>query len=126
MTADDIRSFFHALNHGDFDALADCMSDDVRLDFPGARFGGSFQGRRRVLVFLRQNQRMFNCGLRFAVHWAAVSDGRAVAQWTNTGTMRDGSVYQNCGVTVFRFDGKVIVAIQDYLDTERLASSWPR
>ena len=125
MTADDVRGFFDALNQGDFDTLADRMSDDVRLEFPGERFGGVFQGRRRVLVFLRQNQRMFNCGLRFSVHWAAVSDGRAVAQWTNTGTTRDGTAYKNSGVTVFRYDGDTVVAIQDYLDTDKLSATWP-
>jgi ketosteroid isomerase-like protein len=125
MTADDVRKYFDALNRGDFDHLAERMSDDVRLEFPGERFGGSFEGRRAVLVFLRQNQRLFDGGLRFEVKWAAVSDGRAVAQWTTSGTTRQGKRYRNSGVTIFRFEGPTIVGIQEYLDTEKLASTWP-
>ena len=33
--------------------------------------------------------------------------------------------YANRGVTVFRFAEGRIVEIQDYLDTERIAETWP-
>jgi ketosteroid isomerase-like protein len=78
-----------------------------------------------VTVFLRQNQRLFQGGLRFAVSWAGVCGDRAVAQWTNEGVTRDGKNYANRGVTVFRLDGGKIAEIQDYLDTEAIASTWP-
>jgi ketosteroid isomerase-like protein len=125
MSPQDVVAFFDALSRGDAAAVEPRLAEDVVLEFPGARFGGRFEGRRKVLVFLRQNQRLFQDGLRFTVHWCGVAGDRAVAQWTNAGTTRSGAAYGNRGVTVFRLvDGRV-VEIQDYLDTERLAATWP-
>ncbi len=130
MTADDVRSFFAALSRGDVDALEPLLAEDVVLEFPGERFGGVHEGRRRVLVFLRQNQRLFRGGLAFEVRWVGVTDGRAVVQWTNAGTTREGHPYGNRGVTVFHLrpgpDGVRVARIEDYLDTERLSATWPR
>lgn len=125
MTADDVRAFFDDLSHSRFDAIEPKLADDVVFEFPGRRFGGRHEGKRRVLVFLKANQRLFTGGLAFAVQWAGVDGDRAVAQWTNAGTTRDGAPYANRGVTVFREAGGRIVEIQDYLDTERIAETWP-
>lgn len=132
MTPDDVRAFFALISAGDTAGLEPRLAEDVVLDFPGSRFGGVQQGRRRVLVFLRQNQRLFQAGLAFHVTWAAVAGDRAVAQWTNAGTTREGRAYANRGVTVFTLrpeaaapGGAVYARIQDYLDTEALASAWP-
>jgi ketosteroid isomerase-like protein len=120
-----IRRFFAAAAEGDREVLEAALAEDVVLEFPGRRFGGRFEGRRKVLVFLRQNQRLFEDGLDFTVHWAGVAGDRAVAQWTNFGVTRDGVEYANRGVTVFVLaDGKV-AEIHDYLDTERIAETWP-
>lgn len=126
MSETDVRRFYEALVTGDFDWLAQRLHDDVILEFPGSRFGGRFEGRRRVLVFLKQNQRLFQQGLRFEVHWIGLAGDRAVAQWTNSGVTRSGKDYANRGTTIFRFEpaGRII-EIQDYLDTERLAETWP-
>jgi len=126
MDANDLRRFFDALGQGDFGTVEGCLHEDVALEFPGRRFGGRLVGRRRVAVFLRQNQRLFRGGLRFEVHWAAALGDRGVVQWTNSGTTRDGRGYVNRGVTVFRFAEGSVVEIQDYLDTERLSETWPR
>ncbi len=126
MTADDIRAFFDALGRGDVGSLAETLDEEVVLEFPGRRFGGRFEGRRRVMVFLRQNQRMFRGGLAFRVEWAGVLGARAVAQWTHEGVTRDGRSYANRGVTVFRTRNDRIAEIRDYLDTERLSETWPR
>jgi ketosteroid isomerase-like protein len=126
MTPQDVVAFYDALSRGETDALGSRLAEDVILEFPGARFGGRFEGRRKTLLFLRQNQRLFQDGLRFTVHWCAVTGDRAVAQWTNAGTTRDGTAYANRGVTVFRLAADRIVEIQDYLDTERLAATWPK
>ncbi len=126
MTEQDIRSFFSALCSGDFETLENRLDEGVVFEFPGGRFGGRYEGRRRVLVFLKQNQRLFRDGLRFTVRWAGIDRDRGIAQWTNAGVTRDGREYANRGVTIFRFgdDGR-IVEIQDYLDTERIADTWP-
>ncbi|MDQ7007801.1 MAG: nuclear transport factor 2 family protein [Acidobacteriota bacterium] len=126
MTEDDIRGFFDALQRADFDDLERVLAEDVLLVFPGRRFGGEVRGLRRVRVFLRQNQRLFRGGLRFDLSWVGVIGDRAVAQWTNRGTTRDGRAYANRGVTLFREEGGKVVEIQDYLDTERVAETWPR
>ncbi len=124
MTEDDIRSCFDALSSGDVTPMADRLADDCVLEFPGRTFGGRHQGKRKIVIFLRQNQRLFRDGLRFTVHWAAVAGDRAIAQWTNAGTTKTGVEYANRGVTVFRLDGETICEIQDYLDTERIAETW--
>ncbi len=86
MDADDLLRFFDALGQGDFVTVEGCLHEDVALEFPGRRFGGRVVGKRRVAVFLRQNQRLFRGGLRFEVHWAAALGDRGVVQWTNSGT----------------------------------------
>ena len=126
MTGDDVRRFYTALAEGRFDRIEGLLADDVALEFPGRQFGGRFEGRRRVLVFLKQNQRLFDGPLRFDVAWAGVDGDRAVAQWTNSGTTKAGAAYANRGVTVFTLREGRIVRIEDYLDTERLAQTWPR
>lgn len=126
VTAGDVRGFYDALGCGDTTAISGRLADDVILEFPGRRFGGRFEGRRRVELFLRQNQRLFRDGLRFDVFWTGIVGDRAVAQWTNEGTTRDGVTYGNRGVTIFRFAGEKIVEIQDYFDTERISETWSR
>jgi ketosteroid isomerase-like protein len=125
MTENDIRSFFASMEPGKTQAISAWLAEDVTLEFPGHRFGGRIAGRRRVEVFLKQNQRLFLGGLRFHVQWSAVIGDRAIAQWTNQGVARSGAAYENRGVTIFRIAGDRIVEIQDYLDTERIAETWP-
>ncbi|MHC4470748.1 MAG: nuclear transport factor 2 family protein [Planctomycetota bacterium] len=120
-----IRDFFAAVSRGDRDALEAGLAEDVVLEFPGRRFGGRFAGRRKVLVFLRQNQRLFRDGLGFTVHWAGSFGDRTVAQWTNRGVTRDGADYENRGVTVFTVRDGLVAEIHDYLDTELIAKAWP-
>ena len=126
MTTDEVRGFFEALSSSRFDEIKAWLHEDVVLEFPGRRFGGRHAGRRRVLVFLRSNQRLFRSGLRFTVQWTATVDGRTIAQWTNQGTTRDGTEYENRGVTIFHVSDGQVTEIQDYLDTERIAHTWPR
>ncbi|MHC5012674.1 MAG: nuclear transport factor 2 family protein [Planctomycetota bacterium] len=125
LTPEEVVAFFSALGDGRFDEMKERLAEDVVLEFPGSRYGARVEGRRKVIVFLRQNQRLFDGGLAFRVHWAGVDGNRAVAQWTNAGTTRDGKAYENRGCTVFRVAGGRIVEIQDYLDTERIAETWP-
>jgi len=127
MTAADVRAFFAAVHAGDWASVEARLHEDVAFEFPGRRFGGRHAGRRKVVVFLRQNQRLFEGGLAFDVAWVGVDGDRAVAQWTNAGRTKTGVDYRNRGVTVFRFDrdGRVL-EIQDYLDTETLSETWPR
>jgi ketosteroid isomerase-like protein len=125
MDPEELRSAFEALGRGDPEPFASYLADDVVLEFPGTRFGGRFEGKRKVVVFLRQNQRLFRDGLRFAVRWAGASEDRVIAQWTNEGTTKDGRPYANRGVTVLRLAGGKVVEIQDYLDTALLERTWP-
>lgn len=120
-----LRAAFEGLGRGDLDAFLGHLAEDVVLEFPGRRFGGCFEGRRKVGVFLKRNQRLFQDGLVFTVEWAARVGDRAIAQWTNAGRTREGRPYENRGVTVFRLQGDVVTRIDDYLDTERLSDTWP-
>jgi len=127
MKEGDVGQFYEALGQGDFEWLGARLHDDVVLEFPGRRFGGRFEGKRRVMVFLKQNQRLFREGLHFEIQWIGIVGERAVAQWTNSGVTRSGKNYANRGATIFRSDDRdQIVEIHDYLDTERLIATWPR
>ena len=106
--------------------LVERLTDDCVLEFPGSVFGATVEGPRKIKVFLRQNQRLFEGGLAFTIHWAAVMGDKAVAQWTNAGRTKTGTDYANRGVTVFTLDGERITRIEDYLDTETLAETWPQ
>ena len=107
-------------------SLAALLAEDVVLEFPGERFGGRFAGRRRVMVFLRQNQRLFRDGLHFDLRWVGACGDRVVVEWTNRGVTREGKEYANRGATVFVLRGERVAEIHDYLDTEILARTWPR
>ena len=125
MTEDDVRAFYDDLAAGEFKGLGDRLAEDVWFEFPGSRFGARVEGRRKVVVFLRQNQRLFDGGLTFDVKWACVSGDRAVAQWTNFGRTKTGKDYANRGMTVFHLADGEITGIEDYLDTEILKDTWP-
>jgi ketosteroid isomerase-like protein len=125
VTESELRGFFDAVNAGDLDAISGRLAEDVVLEFPGRRFGGLFEGKRKVMLFFRQNRRLFRDGLRFTVLWAGVAGDRGVVQWTNEGVTRGGTAYANRGATVFETDGDRIVAMHDYLDTERMNDTWP-
>jgi ketosteroid isomerase-like protein len=124
-TASDLGGFFEALNERRFDRIEERVAEDVVFEFPGSRFGGRYEGRRRFLVFLRQNQRLFRDGLRFTPRWIGVVGDHGVVEWTNRGVTRDGREYANRGVTVFRFEGGLIVEVRDHLDTELVRETWP-
>ena len=120
-----IHDAFVALGQGDVTRFTDLLHEDVVLEFPGSRFGGRLRGVRQVTVFLKRNQRLFTNGLAFKVSWVGQTDDRIIAQWTNYGTTRSGIDYANRGVTIFRIEDERVVDVQDYLDTERLANTWP-
>ena len=73
MTEGDIHTFFDALGAGDYSAIDERLNETVVFEFPGRRFGTLIEGRRRVLVFLKQNQRLFREGLRFTVGWVGIA-----------------------------------------------------
>ncbi len=125
VTEGEVRGFFGALERGEWSRLEELLAEDVVLEFPGERFGGRFAGRRRVMVFLRQNQRLFRGGLHFEVRWAGSCGDRVVAEWTNRGVTRDGREYANRGATVFVLREGRVARIHDYLDTEIIRRTWP-
>ena len=125
MTEAELRAAFEGLGTGDFDPFLAHLAEDVVFEFPGRRFGARVEGKRKVAIFLKRNQRLFEEGLVFTVHWAAALGDRAVVQWTNAGRTRGGIDYANRGVTIFRYQDGRVVEIQDYLDTERLSETWP-
>ena len=125
MTEDDVRAFYDDLAAGNFTGLGERLAEDVWFEFPGSRFGARVEGRRKVVVFLRQNQRLFDGGLRFDIAWAGVCGDRAIAQWTNAGRTKTGKDYANRGMTVFHTTDGMITGIEDYLDTEVLSTTWP-
>lgn len=122
-----VRDFFEAVSGGDLDRVSESLADDCLMVFPGERFGARLEGKRRVSVFFKSNARLFRGALRFELSWVGGCGDKVVAQWTNSGLTRGGEDYGNRGVTVFSFDDEGrIRELQDYLDTERLAATWPK
>jgi len=125
MTEQDVRDLFDALSRGDLEAAGRHLHENATLLFPGRRFGGRFEGRRRVLAFFRANRRLFREPLRFDLDWVAPCGERFVAAWTNSATTRDGRPYANRGVTVVSVAHGRVIELDDHLDTERMAETWP-
>lgn len=117
-----IRQAFAALSRGDTPTLLAAMAPDVHHSFPGASALG---GERRTIVDVETwFQRLFRLlpGLQFTIQTLAVDgppwDTRIGVEWTNTGTLLDGSQYANTGAHILRVRWAKIVAFHAYLDDQ--------
>ncbi len=126
-----IRAAFSALSRGDADALLAQMSPDVHHTFPGSHaLGGERSNREDVAAWLARLFRLFP-GLQFHLHALAV-DGPPWntvigAEWTNTGTLLDGSTYTNAGAHVLRLRWGRLTSFHAYLhDAQESADALAR
>jgi ketosteroid isomerase-like protein len=114
-----IRQAFAALSRGDAPALLAAMSPDVHHTFPGDHaLGGERSTRDDVGSWLGRLFRLLP-GLEFDIQTLAV-DGwpwntRIGVEWTNTGTLLDGSAYANTGAHILRVRNGKITAFHAYL-----------
>lgn len=112
-----VRAAFAALSRGDTALLA-AMSPDVHHTFPsGGALGGERGTRDDVAAWLDRLYRVLP-GLEFNVQAIAV-DGwpwntTVGVEWTNTGTLLDGSSYTNTGAHILRIRWGKIVSFHAY------------
>ena len=86
------------------------MSENVALDFPGAR---RIEGFKSVQIFLKALLRKYST-LTFTVSEVIVEKERACVVWTNEGEHIDGNPYTNRGLTLMVFSENKITFISDY------------
>ncbi|WP_375426669.1 nuclear transport factor 2 family protein [uncultured Friedmanniella sp.] len=115
-----IRRAFAALSRGDADALLAQMGPDVHHRFPGEHaLGGERSTSEDVARWLERLFRLFP-GLTFRIDALAVSgppwDTVIGAEWTNSGTLLDGSGYHNRGAHILRLRWGKLTSFHAYLD----------
>jgi ketosteroid isomerase-like protein len=114
-----ILGAFDALSRGDRAALIRQMSPTVHHSFPGDHaLGGQRSNRDDVGAWLDRLFRLFP-GLDFTVHAIAVSvppwNSVIGAEWTNSGTLLDGSNYSNSGAHILRLRWGKLTSFHAYL-----------
>jgi ketosteroid isomerase-like protein len=112
-----VRTAFAALSRGDT-TLLEAMSADVHHTFPsGGALGGVRTNRDDVAAWLHRLYRVLP-GLEFIVHAIAVDgwpwDTTVGVEWTNTGTLIDGSPYSNTGAHILKIRWGKIVSFHAY------------
>jgi limonene-1,2-epoxide hydrolase len=117
---DVIHRLAQATSDHDLDGIVDCFTDDYVNETPAhpARgFRGREQVRRNWAQILRGVPDITARVLAFAV------DGRTVwSEWVMTGTRRDGTAHQMCGVNVFEVEGERVRSARFYLEPVDRAS----
>lgn len=111
-----------ALNRGDLDALSAHWHQECTFLFPGStRLGRLYEGREEVeRCFWTLKQIMPD--LTIEVTNAFDGDDVVAVEWIKRSTTPDGTPFENRGVTVAEFRDGLVIAIRDYLDTEKLAA----
>lgn len=126
-----IRAAFAALSRGDGQSLTAHLSPEVHHAFPG---GGALGGERDNLADVEAwFERLFRLlpGLEFEIHTIAVDgnplDTRVGVEWTNAGTLLDGSRYANHGAHIIRLSRGRITSFHAYLnDIDELTDALAR
>jgi ketosteroid isomerase-like protein len=105
-----IRQFFEAMSRQDLEDLGSRLHPAARFEFPKTR---PLEGRDGILRFFRILFRRYP-ELAFTVRGMVVQGNRAAVHWTNAGAARDGSPYENEGVTLLESDGASITWLSDF------------
>ena len=105
-----LADFFAAMSRQDLQALGAWLHPAARFEFPKSK---PLEGRDDILRFFRILFRRYPA-LAFTVRRTVVQGSRAAAHWANAGQARDGSPYENEGVTLLEFDGETITWFSDF------------
>jgi len=106
-----VYEFFHSVNERDLDRMAEVLNDAVELQFPKAE---PFKGKKKVLSFFKILFRQFP-ELGFIIQHIIIEEAKASVHWVNRGVFRDGSIYENEGVTLFEAKGNEFLRISEFL-----------
>ena len=104
------KSVFEAMNQKNFSDFENNITENLVFDFPGS---GRIEGSKRVILFFNALLRKYS-KLIFDVSEVIVDEDRACAVWTNSGELKDGTIYANSGITLFYFIDDKMSFISDY------------
>lgn len=102
--------FFELVSTQNLGRMADFLTADARLFFPGTQ---PLIGRERILKFFQVLFRQYP-ELRFTVEDTIVQQNKVAAHWRNRGATRKNEPYENEGVTLFFFEDGLVSLMSDF------------
>lgn len=118
---DTLCKAFTDINRGDLDAVMSSWDEDITFVFPGdTRLGRQYNGREEVERCLWTLHQLMP---DMQIEIINTFDGPDVVavEWIKRSTTPDGQLFENRGVTVAEFRDTMVIAMRDYMDTEKLA-----
>jgi ketosteroid isomerase-like protein len=125
-----VRTIFARVSAGEWEAMTRGTAANVRhVCFGDHALSGERNSRYAYERWLRRLALLFP-GLEFEVTRVATSgwpwNTWAAAEWVDRATLRDGSHYENHGVTWINVRWGRVHEIREYMDTERVAAACRR
>jgi ketosteroid isomerase-like protein len=120
---DTVRAYIDALNHKDWDRVADLLAPDVRYtvlgyDFPGA----GTMDRATVLRTLPEILGLFDDeSPRIEITHLIAEGPWALVEGQGTGSFRDGTSYENRYANVYEVVDGQVKTVREYMDTQHMA-----
>jgi ketosteroid isomerase-like protein len=112
---------FSDMNRGDLAAVMVNWDDQITFVFPGTtRLGRFYQGKEEVERCLWTLQQLMP-DVRIEVINTFDGPDIVAAEWLKRSTAPDGRTFENRGVTVAEFRDNKVIAMRDYMDTEKLS-----
>jgi limonene-1,2-epoxide hydrolase len=111
---DVVHRLAQATTDHDLDRIVDCFAEDYVNETPAHPARG-FRGREQV----RRNWTQILQGvpdISARVVAFAVDGGTVWSEWVMTGTRRDGTTHEMCGVNVFEVEGERVRSARFYLE----------
>lgn len=115
-----VEQFFEALNRGDTRALVDAYAEDGYVQTMGHTLISGRHDKPKIAAACHAIFDNFPTGLCFDIHGMIAEGDRVAVEASSDGLHASGRRYQNEYHFLFIFrDGKV-VALKEYMDTERV------
>jgi ketosteroid isomerase-like protein len=105
-----VKEFFRLLNKKELANLNAFLSPAVIFYFPGTK---PLSGPQKVIQLFKVIFRKYP-DLLFRIKDIITEENKVAVTWTNFGTDKNGSPYQNEGITLFRIEHGYVTYISDY------------
>jgi ketosteroid isomerase-like protein len=112
-------SVFDAMNTSEFSTFEKNAAENIQFDFPGIE---RIEGVKRVILFFKVLLRKYK-NLKFNVNDVILGGKKACVVWTNRGEYKDGTNYENSGITLFHFTDDKVLFISDYFKDTSFTNS---
>ncbi|HVE45850.1 MAG TPA: nuclear transport factor 2 family protein [Acidimicrobiales bacterium] len=111
-----VRRGYDALNNGDTSALAALITENVVWHVPGrSLIAGDYHGRETTFVYFHRLHELTNGTYQAELH-IAVGDDEHVISVDHSSARRNGRIYDENELVVFRFrDGRIVEAWQAFM-----------